>query len=82
MRGAGLPVQGRSLRRDAVSRNILLRQYPWMARDRDQHIDFLRGVAILLVLLLHYALAYGIANCPLLPLVGEGALRAVFYNGN
>ncbi len=53
-----------------------------MARDRDQHIDFLRGVAILLVLLLHYALAYGIANCPLLPLVGEGALRAVFYNGN
>lgn len=53
-----------------------------MVRDRDAHIDFLRGVAILLVLLLHYALAYGIANCPLLPLLGESALRAVLYNGN
>lgn len=53
-----------------------------MPRDRDAHIDFLRGIGILLVLLLHYALAYGIANCPLLPLVGEPALRAVFYNGN
>jgi peptidoglycan/LPS O-acetylase OafA/YrhL len=57
-------------------------QYPSMSRDRDAHIDFLRGVAILLVLLLHYALAYGVANCPLLPLVGEKSLRAVFYNGN
>src|SRR5690349_10403329 len=59
-----------------------IRQYPAMTRTRDAHIDFLRGVGILLVLLLHYALAYGIANCPLLPLVGENALRAVFYNGN
>ncbi len=59
-----------------------MRQYPAMTRTRDAHIDFLRGVGILLVLLLHYALAYGIANCPLLPLVGENALRAVFYNGN
>jgi peptidoglycan/LPS O-acetylase OafA/YrhL len=51
-------------------------------RERNAHIDFLRGVAILLVLLLHYALAYRLANCPLLPLIGEPALRAVFMNGN
>jgi peptidoglycan/LPS O-acetylase OafA/YrhL len=34
------------------------------------------------VLLLHYALAYRIANCPLTPLIGETAVRAVFFNGN
>ncbi|HUQ11362.1 MAG TPA: acyltransferase [Steroidobacteraceae bacterium] len=51
-------------------------------RGRNAHIDFLRGVAILLVLLLHYALAYRLANFPLAPLIGEQALRAVFLNGN
>jgi len=50
--------------------------------NRNSHVDFLRGVAILLVLLLHYALAYGLLNCPLRSLVGVEALKAVFYNGN
>jgi len=49
---------------------------------RNAHIDFLRGVAILLVLLLHYALAYGLDNNPLTPLVGKPAVAAVFFNGN
>jgi len=52
------------------------------SRERNAHIDFLRGVAISLVLLLHFALAYGLQNCPLSRLVGEEALRAVFFNGN
>ena len=49
---------------------------------RNSHIDFLRGVGISLVLLLHFALAYGVQNCPLSRLMGEDALRAVFFNGN
>ncbi len=51
-------------------------------RGRNAHIDFLRGIAILLVLLLHYALAYGLTNCPLRTIAGINALKAVFYNGN
>ena len=50
--------------------------------NRNAQVDFLRGVAIILVLLLHFALAYGLMNCPLRPYVGVEALRAVFYNGN
>lgn len=53
-----------------------------MIRARNAHIDFLRGIGICAVLLLHFALAYGVANCPLMPLVGEDALSAVFFNGN
>ena len=53
-----------------------------MSRDRNAHIDFLRGIAILVVLLLHFALAYGLWNCPLSRLVGEDALKAFFFNGN
>jgi peptidoglycan/LPS O-acetylase OafA/YrhL len=55
----------------------------WMKpRDRNAHIDFLRGIAISLVLLLHFALAYGLANCPLSPFVSQNILKAVFLNGN
>lgn len=53
-----------------------------VTRDRNAHIDFLRGVAILLVLLLHYALAYKLTNFPLTPLIGKDAVAAVFMNGN
>lgn len=52
------------------------------ARGRNGHVDFLRGIAILLVLLLHFALAYGLTNCPLRSIIGITALKAVFYNGN
>jgi len=51
-------------------------------RGRNAHIDFLRGIAILVVLLLHFALAYGLWNCPLSRLLGEDALKAFFFNGN
>ncbi len=50
--------------------------------NRNAHVDFLRGIAILLVLLLHFALAYGLMNCPLRALIGIEALKAMFYNGN
>jgi peptidoglycan/LPS O-acetylase OafA/YrhL len=53
-----------------------------MTRDRNAHIDFLRGIAVSVVLLLHYALAYGIKNVPLRELIGQEGLEAVFFNGN
>jgi peptidoglycan/LPS O-acetylase OafA/YrhL len=51
-------------------------------QGRNAHIDFLRGIAILLVLMLHYALAYKLANFPLVSLLGREPLRAFFLNGN
>ncbi|MFC4161029.1 acyltransferase family protein [Chitinimonas lacunae] len=48
---------------------------------RNKRIDLLRGVAILCVLLLHYALAYGWKKHPLAALVDGALLRAV-YHGN
>ena len=52
------------------------------ASQRNARIDCVRGVAILLVLLLHFALAYRLANLPLTAIVGMPAARAIFYNGN
>ncbi|WP_257572628.1 acyltransferase [Janthinobacterium sp. UMAB-56] len=47
---------------------------------RNHHIDALRGVAILCVLLLHFALAYGLKNSPL-EILPSWLLRAA-YQGN
>ncbi|MEG1053780.1 MAG: acyltransferase [Janthinobacterium sp.] len=47
---------------------------------RNHHIDALRGVAILCVLLLHFALAYGLKNSPLVVLP-DWLLKAA-YQGN
>ena len=48
---------------------------------RNQHIDALRGVAILCVLVLHFTLAYGLKNSPLGDLLPAWLLRAA-YQGN
>lgn len=53
-----------------------------LAKSRNAHIDFVRGIAIILVLLLHYSLAYGLANNPLTPLIGKDAVAAASFNGN
>jgi peptidoglycan/LPS O-acetylase OafA/YrhL len=50
------------------------------AAVRNDRIDILRGVAIACVLLLHFALAYGLRQGPL-SLLPKGLTRAVF-NGN
>lgn len=51
-----------------------------MVYTRNSHIDALRGTAILCVLVLHFALAYGLKNSPLEVLPGW-LLRAA-YQGN
>ena len=45
---------------------------------RNKHIDSLRGVAILCVLVLHFTLAYGLKNSPLGDLLPAWLLRAAF----
>jgi len=45
-------------------------------------IDLLRGVAILLVLLLHYSLTYRLSRSPLADWFGVAAVGAVVNNGN
>ncbi|MES2952538.1 MAG: acyltransferase [Pseudomonadota bacterium] len=52
------------------------------ATARNTHIDLLRGVAILLVLLLHFALAFGLGNSPVGDLLGKKLLGAILWNGN
>jgi peptidoglycan/LPS O-acetylase OafA/YrhL len=48
---------------------------------RNNHIDALRGAAILCVLVLHFTLAYGLKNSPLGDLLPAWLLRAA-YQGN
>ncbi len=50
--------------------------------SRNLYIDMLRGVAITLVMLLHFQLAYGLINSPLAELFPVNFLRSLFYNGN
>ncbi|WP_332855295.1 acyltransferase family protein [Duganella sp. S19_KUP01_CR8] len=45
---------------------------------RNNHIDTLRGVAILCVLVLHFTLAYGLKNSPLGDILPTWLLRAAF----
>ena len=49
---------------------------------RNAPIDLLRGVAITLVLLLHYSLTYRLSRSPLADLIGADAVRAMINNGN
>ena len=49
---------------------------------RNAPIDLLRGVAIMLVLLLHYSLTYRLSKSPLADWFGVAAVRAVVNNGN
>ncbi len=56
-----------------------------MSKDnssRNDRVDFLRGVAISCVLILHFTLAYGLKNSPLGTLFNPSLLNAITYNGN
>ncbi|MEK8032646.1 acyltransferase [Ideonella sp. DXS29W] len=50
--------------------------------QRDATIDGLRGAAISVVLLLHFALAFGLTDSALGDLLGKPLLRAIVLNGN
>ncbi|MFZ6742319.1 acyltransferase family protein [Undibacterium sp. JH2W] len=50
--------------------------------SRNAGIDFLRGLAILLVLLLHFSLALGLKDSPVGSLLGPDLLRSIVLNGN
>ena len=49
---------------------------------RSARIDFLRGVAIACVLILHFTLAFGLFDSPLGSLLGRDAIKALAFNGN
>ncbi|MEP6739690.1 MAG: acyltransferase [Caldimonas sp.] len=49
---------------------------------RDAAIDLLRGVAIALVMLLHFSLTYRLSQSPLADWFGRDAVRALIVNGN
>ena len=49
---------------------------------RNAPIDLLRGVAIMLVLLLHYSLTFRLSASPLAALFGKDGVRALINNGN
>jgi peptidoglycan/LPS O-acetylase OafA/YrhL len=49
---------------------------------RSARVDFLRGVAILAVLTLHFSLSYGLVNSPLAQIVPAAWIRAAVVNGN
>lgn len=53
-----------------------------MVDKRNLHIDILRGIAIVLVMLLHYSLAYRLHLSPLNEWIGVQTLRTIFFNGN
>ncbi len=51
-------------------------------QTRNPHIDVLRGVSIIAVMLLHFTLAFGIGNSPFAELLGLRFARALIFNGN
>jgi len=55
-----------------------------MALDdsRNFRIDLLRGIAIFLVLILHFHLSYALTDSPLNVLLSKAAIKAVAVNGN
>lgn len=49
---------------------------------RNLYIDLLRGLAIVMVMLLHFSLTYRLHRSPLADWVPVDTLRTLFYNGN
>lgn len=60
---------------------IDLLRWEWVLPSRNLYIDALRGVAIVLVMLLHFGLAYGF-KLPLPDAVPPGWVRALLVSGN
>jgi peptidoglycan/LPS O-acetylase OafA/YrhL len=60
----------------------------WAGREgdtmttRNLHIDMLRGVSIVMVMLLHYSLTYRLHASPLNEWISVPTLRTIFFNGN
>jgi peptidoglycan/LPS O-acetylase OafA/YrhL len=52
------------------------------ATARSARVDFLRGVSIFLVLLLHFSLTYNLVNSPLALIFPARWIRALVINGN
>ena len=52
------------------------------AQSRNFRIDILRGIAICLVLLLHFHLSYSLVDSPLAAVLPAGFIKAVAVNGN
>lgn len=50
--------------------------------NRNSRIDLLRGIAILMVMLLHFNLAYWLGDSPLTLIIPKPWLRAALINGN
>ena len=53
-----------------------------VASARNARIDVLRGIAILLVMLLHFSLTYRLSQSPLSDWLGTRFVRALIVNGN
>lgn len=49
---------------------------------RNLYIDMLRGIAIVMVMLLHYSLTYRLHASPLNEWISVPTLRTIFFNGN
>ena len=49
---------------------------------RNLHIDMLRGMSIVMVMLLHYSLTYRLHASPLNEWLSVPTLRTIFFNGN
>jgi peptidoglycan/LPS O-acetylase OafA/YrhL len=67
---------------EASSSTELPLRPPTRVDGRNVYIDLLRGVAILLVMMLHYSLSYRLHASPLQQWVSVPTLRTIFYNGN
>jgi peptidoglycan/LPS O-acetylase OafA/YrhL len=55
---------------------------PQIAGARDHRIDILRGVSILLVLILHFHIAYNLVDSPFATLLSARFVEAISRNGN
>ncbi len=73
---------GRSRHRRLRPRFLVTSRMQLPTTTRSARIDFLRGVAIFLVLLLHFSLTYDLIDSPLSRVVPAAWLRAAILNGN
>ncbi len=53
-----------------------------LSTTRSPRVDFLRGLSILAVLLLHFSLSYDLSDSPLSRVVPKSWIEAIAFNGN